>query len=289
MKTLIEKPDLTLYLGGTRSGKSARAEAEALQSGGPVLYVATAEARPDDDAMTERIRRHRARRPASWRTLECPLGLADRIAAELAAFAAPPQAGSPETGLAGAAPDHAVPAQTEASPGAAPASDGRLFSGSGSPRGEAVFGTGLPGAAAASFAREGAPGGIGNAGGGFRSASGPGGDPEAAPGDAGATPTILLDCVTLWVSNILFSLPDPEDLRAFEAAVRAEVEALLDLIGRSGRRWVLVSGETGLGGIEPTRLGRNYHDGLGLANQLIAARAREVFLVVAGRLLRLEA
>ena len=95
--------------------------------------------------------------------------------------------------------------------------------------------------------------------------------------------------MTLWVSNILFSLPDPEDLRAFEAAVRAEVEALLDLIGRSGRRWVLVSGETGLGGIEPTRLGRNYHDGLGLANQLIAARAREVFLVVAGRLLRLEA
>ena len=91
MKTLIEKPDLTLYLGGTRSGKSARAEAEALQSGGPVLYVATAEARPDDDAMTERIRRHRARRPASWRTLECPLGLADRIAAELAAFAAPPR------------------------------------------------------------------------------------------------------------------------------------------------------------------------------------------------------
>lgn len=152
-----------------------------------------------------------------------------------------------------------------------------------------MFGTGLPGATAASFAREGAPGGIGNAGGGFRSASGPGGDPEAAPGDAGATPTILLDCVTLWVSNILFSLPDPEDLRAFEAAVRAEVEALLDLIGRSGRRWVLVSGETGLGGIEPTRLGRNYHDGLGLANQLIAARAREVFLVVAGCLLRLEA
>ena len=39
---MTDKPDLTLYLGGTRSGKSARAEAAALQAQGPVLYVATA-------------------------------------------------------------------------------------------------------------------------------------------------------------------------------------------------------------------------------------------------------
>ena len=59
----MDKPDLTLYLGGTRSGKSARAEARVFQrADGPVLYVATAEARPDDPSMTERIRRHRARR-----------------------------------------------------------------------------------------------------------------------------------------------------------------------------------------------------------------------------------
>ena len=101
-------------------------------------------------------------------------------------------------------------------------------------------------------------------------------------------PTVLLDCITLWVSNILFSLPDPEDLSAFEGAVRLETEALLDIMRSSGCQWVVVSGETGLGGIEPTRLGRNYCDGLGLANQLIAAQAREAFLVVAGRLLKLE-
>ncbi|WP_308774128.1 bifunctional adenosylcobinamide kinase/adenosylcobinamide-phosphate guanylyltransferase [uncultured Bilophila sp.] len=57
---------------------------------------------------------------------------------------------------------------------------------------------------------------------------------------------------------------------------------------RSGCRWILVSGETGLGGIAPDRISRNYCDGLGLANQLIAARARKVFLVVAGRSLALE-
>lgn len=75
---MMEKTELTLYLGGTRSGKSARAEAQALRTGGPVLYVATAEARPDDPSMHERIRRHRDRRPPHWSTLECPLHLAKR-------------------------------------------------------------------------------------------------------------------------------------------------------------------------------------------------------------------
>ncbi len=192
---MMHETDLTLYMGGTRSGKSAAAEARVLQADGPVLYVATAEARPGDAAMAERLLRHRARRPASWRTLECPLRLGQGIAAWLA--------------------------------------ESRDFA-----------------------------------------------------SEAG-TPTILLDCVTLWVSNILFSLPNPEDLAAFEAAVRAEAGALLGLIESSGCRWVVVSGEVGLGGVGSDLLSRNYCDGLGLANQIIAARAREVFLVVAGRLLPL--
>ena len=188
----MDRPDFTLYLGGTRSGKSARAEARALElARGPVLYVATATAH--DEAMSERIRRHRARRPSSWQTLECPRNLGQRLAAELPSLAA-----------------------------------------------------------------------------------------------AGGTPTILIDCVTLWVSNILFSLPDPEALHPFETEVRREMEALLAVIRASGWRWLVVSGETGLGGIQPSALGRTYADGLGLANQLLAAEARECFLVVAGRLLRLE-
>ena len=84
------------------------------------------------------------------------------------------------------------------------------------------------------------------------------------------------------MSNILFALPEPEDLTAFETAVRTEVNALLALMERSNCRWILVSGETGLGGIAADRISRNYCDGLGLANQLIAASARKVFLVVAG-------
>lgn len=63
----------TLVLGGTRSGKSAWAEA-LLDADSPALYVATARAvDPDVDAeWAERVERHRRRRPARWTTLEDP-------------------------------------------------------------------------------------------------------------------------------------------------------------------------------------------------------------------------
>lgn len=188
--------ELTLYLGGTRSGKSAVAEAHALRNGGPVLYVATAMPHPDDASMRERICRHRRRRPASWRLLECPRRLAPAVAAAWEAMRAEMSADGPP-------------------------------------------------------------------------------------------PTVLVDCVTLWVSNLLLSLPEQEDAAALECLVVEEVSALIDLSRALPCRWVIVSGETGLGGIGATALTRQFCDGLGLANQLLAARAQEAFLVVAGRLLRL--
>src|ERR1700730_6582767 len=57
-----------LLLGGARSGKSALAVDVALRWGGPVTFVATAEA--GDEEMGARIARHRTERPAGWRTLE---------------------------------------------------------------------------------------------------------------------------------------------------------------------------------------------------------------------------
>lgn len=68
---------LTLLLGGTRSGKSARAEALAAATGLPVRYVATADA--GDASLASRIVAHVARRPAAWETAEAGASLAEAL------------------------------------------------------------------------------------------------------------------------------------------------------------------------------------------------------------------
>lgn len=69
---------IELIIGGARSGKSAHAERQALDSGLQVTYLATAQAL--DEEMAQRIAHHRARRPAGWRSVEEPVALADALA-----------------------------------------------------------------------------------------------------------------------------------------------------------------------------------------------------------------
>lgn len=78
--------DLVFLTGPVRSGKSRRAVDIARTWGEGVVFAATWRADPADGEMAERVRRHRAERPAGWRTLEAP----DDLAASLAALDPPP-------------------------------------------------------------------------------------------------------------------------------------------------------------------------------------------------------
>ena len=100
---------------------------------------------------------------------------------------------------------------------------------------------------------------------------------------------VMIDCISMLASNVMFSLDDEENLPELEQALRKEALELIRVMKNISCRWILVSGETGLGIVAPTKLGRNYCDALGMCNQLLAAEADRVVLVVAGRPLDLPA
>jgi len=104
---------------------------------------------------------------------------------------------------------------------------------------------------------------------------------------------ILIDCLTLLVSNIVLNYVAPEaPTQAGEdqatAALMAELEALLQAQVELRRPMVVVSNEVGLGLVPPYPIGRLYRDLLGRANQRIAAAADRVYLLVAGLPLTLK-
>lgn len=70
--------DITLYLGGAKSGKTRLALAAAEKCPPPYIYLATAEAL--DDEMARRVKRHQAERGANWRTIEAPLAPDEALA-----------------------------------------------------------------------------------------------------------------------------------------------------------------------------------------------------------------
>ncbi len=158
-----------LILGGARSGKSRLAERLATRSGREVIYIATAEAL--DEEMSARIAHHQRRRPASWRTLEEPLALAEAI------------------------------------------------------------------------------------------------DRHDDPNRL-----LLIDCLTLWLSNILHRRAEAEEAG----------DALCRSVRRSRAQLILVSNETGLGVVPADRLSRRFVDLAGRLHQQLASECESVLFCVAG-------
>lgn len=83
---------------------------------------------------------------------------------------------------------------------------------------------------------------------------------------------ILVDCLTLWVTNLLLNDRDCEQER----------ETLLSGLAALPGPVLLVSNETGLGIVPDNALSRRFRDQAGWLNQAIAARAGKVYLLVAG-------
>jgi adenosylcobinamide kinase/adenosylcobinamide-phosphate guanylyltransferase len=96
---------------------------------------------------------------------------------------------------------------------------------------------------------------------------------EARPGRS-----LLVDCLTLWLSNVMLAGRDPSDEQAALAAALCGATAPV----------VLVSNEVGLGLVPETPLGRAFRDAQGRLNQAIAARADRVVFVAAGLPLTLK-
>lgn len=93
---------------------------------------------------------------------------------------------------------------------------------------------------------------------------------------------VILDCITLLVSNILMSLPDNAPFETVMQQVESEIEVLLAAQEQVGGQWLVVSNEVGLGLVPPYPLGRIYRDALGWANQRLARAAERVLFMVAG-------
>ena len=166
-------PKLTLVLGGARSGKSRHAEGLITSLPPPWTYVATAEA--GDEEMAARIKSHRERRGAQWRTIEAPRELAKAL---------------------------------------------------------------------------------------------------SACGDG----PVLVDCLTLWLSNLML----------VEANVEEETAQLEETLAATKGPLVLVANEVGSGIVPSYPLGRRFRDMQGILNQRMAARAERVILMVAGLPLALK-
>ncbi len=99
---------------------------------------------------------------------------------------------------------------------------------------------------------------------------------------------ILLDCMTLWVSNWLFRQENIDDespvTSHFYESALAEIDNLLITLNMldSQKTLIIVTNEVGLGIVPSYTLGRVYRDVLGLVNQRLAGAANRVYLMVAG-------
>lgn len=97
---------------------------------------------------------------------------------------------------------------------------------------------------------------------------------------------VLLDCITMYISNMMFrnelnfDTISEEKANEIEAEISLSIVKILDGVKVSSGNLVIVSNEIGLGIVPDNKLSRIYRDYVGRANQICAKHADEVYLVV---------
>ncbi len=105
---------------------------------------------------------------------------------------------------------------------------------------------------------------------------------------------ILLDCLTIMVTNLLldeikdFDRVTPREAEQAETRIEQEVVSLLKALREIESTAVIVTNEVGMGLVPDNPLGRLFRDVCGRMNQMVAAEADEVYLVVSGIPVRIK-
>lgn len=95
---------------------------------------------------------------------------------------------------------------------------------------------------------------------------------------ARADRAVLVDCLTLWVTNLMLE----------ERDIAAECSGLLEALRQAPGRIVLVSNEVGLGIVPENRMAREFRDHAGRLHQKVAALVPEVYFIAAGLPLKMK-
>jgi adenosylcobinamide kinase/adenosylcobinamide-phosphate guanylyltransferase len=95
------------------------------------------------------------------------------------------------------------------------------------------------------------------------------------------TDVILVDCLTLWISNLLMN-------GATQSDMIAAFDRLANVLRRRSIPVILVTNEVGMGIVPETPLGRRFRDDVGTLHQILATLADELYVGVMGAVLRLR-
>jgi len=96
-------------------------------------------------------------------------------------------------------------------------------------------------------------------------------------------PVILLDCLTLWISNLMLNNID----------IQREIEQFLNTINSSAFSFqpsalIIISNEVGMGIVPENKLARRFRDIAGMFNQKVAENSDEVYFVVSGMPIKIK-